>query len=253
MITDAGAAPAAARGAAEGGPRMGRSVLLVDDEPGIVEIASAYLRQAGFTVRMAVSGARALQAAAAQPPDLVILDLRLPDISGEEVCIRLRRSSAVPILMLTAKSAEEDRLRGLALGADDYLVKPFSPRELVARVRAILRRAGSEQGLVADLLVLDRGRLEIDLAAHRARVEEAPLTLTSSEFRLLVALARQPGRVWSRFDLLEALQGPDVAGFERTIDAHVKNLRRKLEAASPGAASYVETVYGVGYRLAEEG
>ena len=230
---------------------MGRSVLVVDDEPGIVEIASAYLRRAGFTVRIAATGQRALAAAAAQPPDLVVLDLGLPDIPGEEVCARLRRASAVPILMLTAKSAEEDRLRGLALGADDYLVKPFSPRELVGRVRAILRRAGGEQGPLAELLVLDGGRLEIDLAAHRARVGGVAVTLTPSEFRLLLALARQPGRVWSRFDLLEVLQGPDVAGFERTIDAHVKNLRRKLEAAGAGAGGYVETVFGVGYRLAE--
>jgi two-component system OmpR family response regulator len=227
-------------------------VLVVDDEPGIVDIAGAYLRQAGFTVRIAATGARALEAAAAQPPDLVVLDLKLPDIPGEEVCARLRRSSAVPILMLTAKSGEENRLRGLALGADDYLVKPFSPRELVARVRAILRRAGSEPGPAADVLVLDGGRLEIDLAGHRAHVAGNVAPLTASEFRLLVALARQPGRAWSRFDLLEALQGPDVAGFERTIDAHVKNLRRKLESASPGGGAYVETVYGVGYRLAED-
>jgi DNA-binding response OmpR family regulator len=229
---------------------MAQSVLVVDDEPGIVEIAGAYLRRSGFTVRAVASGRRAIDAVALQPPDLIVLDLRLPDLSGEEVCATLRRSSSVPILMLTAKSAEEDRLRGLALGADDYLVKPFSPRELVARVRAILRRAAGE-GPAADLLILAGGRIELDLAAYQARVEGRPVALTASEFRLLAALARHPGRVYSRYELLEALQGPDVEGFERTIDVHVKNLRRKLEHSSGGAGAYLKTVYGVGYRLDE--
>ena len=229
---------------------MAQSVLIVDDEPGIVEIAGAYLRRGGFTVRTVVSGRRAIDAVALQPPDLVVLDLRLPDLSGEEVCAALRRSSSVPILMLTAKSAEEDRLRGLALGADDYLVKPFSPRELVARVRAILRRAAGESP-AADILILAGGRIELDLAGYQARVDAQPVALTASEFRLLAALARHPGRVYSRYELLEALQGPDVEGFERTIDVHVKNLRRKLEDAAAGAGGYLKTVYGVGYRLDE--
>jgi two-component system OmpR family response regulator len=230
---------------------VSRSVLVVDDEPGIIELASAYLRRDGFTVKTARTGRRALDAIATQLPDLVVLDLMLPDISGEEICTTLRRHSAVPILMLTAKSAEADRLRGLALGADDYLVKPFSPRELVARVRAILRRAGDSTEPPADLLVVDAGRLEVDVAAHEARLGGIPVPLTVAEFRLLAALARQPRRVFSRFELLQAVQGPDVEGIERTVDVHVMRLRRKMDEVLPGSSDYVTTVYGVGYRLDE--
>lgn len=230
---------------------MSQSVLIVDDEPGILEIVSAYLRRDGFRVRVATTGRRALAVIELQPPDLIVLDLMLPDITGEAICAELRKVSNVPILMLTAKSAEEDRLRGLALGADDYLVKPFSPRELVARVRAILRRVQPDQGPAADLLLLDGGRLEVDFAAHVARVDDRPVVLTASEFRLLSTLCGRPGRVFSRAELLEAMQGHDVDGFERTVDVHIKNLRRKLDDAAPRASRYVVTVYGVGYRLAE--
>ncbi|MGE3140508.1 MAG: response regulator [Thermoleophilia bacterium] len=228
---------------------MSRSVLVVDDEPGIIEIASAYLRRDGFVVRTATTGRRALDAVATQAPDLVVLDLMLPDLSGEEVCTSLRRHTAVPILMLTAKSAESDRLRGLALGADDFLVKPFSPRELVARVRAILRRVPGSKDPPMDLLVVDGGRLEVDLAGHEARLGGQPMPLTATEFRLLATLARQPRRVFSRFELLQALQGPDVDGFERTVDVHVMRLRKKMDETLVGASDYVRTVYGVGYRL----
>lgn len=230
---------------------MSPSILVVDDEPGIIEIASAYLCRDGFTVRTASTGRRALDAAATQMPDLLVLDLMLPDISGEEVCIALRRSSSIPILMLTAKAAEADRLRGLALGADDYLVKPFSPRELVARVRTILRRAPGAPGPAADLLVLDGGRLTLDLPAHEARLDGGVVALTATEFRLLTGLARQPRRVFSRFELLQLLQGDDVDGFERTVDVHVMRLRRKLADAAPDGAGYITTVYGVGYRMDE--
>jgi len=232
---------------------MAQSVLVVDDEPGIIEIAGAYLRRDGFVVKSASTGRRALEASATQMPDLVVLDLRLPDMSGEEVCATLRRTSGVPILMLTAKSAEADRLRGLALGADDYLVKPFSPRELVARVRAILRRAEGGSAPPADLLVRDRGRVEVDLAAHATRIDGRLAALTETEFRLFTVLARHSGRAYTRFELQEALQGPDVEGFARTVDAHVKNLRRKLEEAATGAGGYVKTVYGVGYRFDDTG
>jgi DNA-binding response OmpR family regulator len=231
---------------------VSRSVLVVDDEPGIVQIASAYLRREGFTVRIAANGQRALDAVATQMPDLIILDLMLPDITGEEICTTLRRRSAVPILILTARSAEADRLRGLALGADDYLVKPFSPRELVARVRAILRRTGDPGDLHADLQEIDSGRLVIDLAGHQARLDGHRLALTVAEFRLLSALARQPGRVYSRFELLQQLHGKDLSGFERTVDVHVMRLRRKMAEAAPDA-DYISTVYGVGYRLEERG
>lgn len=229
---------------------MSRAVLVVDDEPGIIEIASAYLRKDGYVVRTASTGQRALDAVATQAPDLVVLDLMLPDMSGEEVCSTLRRRSAVPILMLTAKSAEADRLRGLALGADDYLVKPFSPRELVARVRAILRRSGDSADPPRDLLVIDGGRLEVDVAAHEARLDGTALPLTATEFRLLETLCRYPRRAFSRLELLEGLQGPDIEGFERTVDVHVMRLRKKLEAVD-GTTSYIKTVYGVGYRLDE--
>lgn len=230
---------------------MSPSVLVVDDEPGIIEMASAYLRRDGFTVRTAASGQRALDSVLTQVPDLIVLDLMLPDIPGEQVCISLRRHTAVPILMLTAKSAEADRVRGLALGADDYLVKPFSPRELVARVRAILRRTSGASEPPIDLLVIDGGRLEIDLAAHEARLAGTNLPLTATEFRLLAALGRQPRRVFSRFELLQAVQGPDVEGFERTVDVHVMRLRRKMDEVAAGGADYITTVYGVGYRLDE--
>ncbi len=223
-------------------------MLVVDDEPGILEIASAYLRRDGFDVRTAPNGQRALDAVATQQPDLVVLDLQLPDISGEDVCTALRRTSSVAILMLTAKAAEEDRLRGLAIGADDYLVKPFSPRELVARVRAILRRSDGSTAPPADLLVRGDG-LEIDLAGREARIGGSGVPLTHTEFQLFASLARNPGRVYTRFELLEALQGPDVEGFERTIDVHVKNIRRKLEESQPGASVYIRTMYGVGYRF----
>lgn len=226
-------------------------MLVVDDEPGIIEMASAYLRRDGFTVRTAASGQRALDSVLTQVPDLIVLDLMLPDIPGEQVCISLRRHTAVPILMLTAKSAEADRVRGLALGADDYLVKPFSPRELVARVRAILRRTSGASEPPIDLLVIDGGRLEIDLAAHEARLAGTNLPLTATEFRLLAALGRQPRRVFSRFELLQAVQGPDVEGFERTVDVHVMRLRRKMDEVAAGGADYITTVYGVGYRLDE--
>jgi DNA-binding response OmpR family regulator len=215
---------------------VSRSVLVVDDEPGIIEMASAYLRRDGFVVRTAATGQRALDSVLTQAPDLIVLDLMLPDIPGEQVCATLRRHTAVPILMLTAKSAEVDRVRGLALGADDYLVKPFSPRELVARVRAILRRTSGSAEPPADLLVLD-----------------VTLPLTATEFRLLAALGRQPRRVFSRFELLQAVQGPDVEGFERTIDVHVMRLRKKMDEAAPDGADYITTVYGVGYRLDEPG
>jgi DNA-binding response OmpR family regulator len=230
---------------------MGRSVLIVDDEPGIIEVASAYLRRDGFVVRTAMTGRRALDSVITQAPDLIVLDLMLPDLSGEEVCARLRRQTAIPILMLTAKASEADRLRGLALGADDYLIKPFSPRELVARARAILRRAPGSSGPPMDLLVIDDGRLEVDLPAHEARLDGEAVPLTATEFRLLAALARQPRRVFTRFELLQVLQGPDAESFERTVDVHVMRLRRKLDEARSGAAEYIATIYGVGYRLDE--
>jgi two-component system response regulator RegX3 len=226
-------------------------ILIIDDERSVHDVARAYLEREGYEVLSAIGGREGLALAQGLQPRLVVLDLMLPDLSGEQVCTELRRESDVAIVMLTAKSTENDRIRGLDLGADDYLVKPFSPRELVARVRALLRRTGERRPPAADqALRFDGGRLCLDPERHRAVVDGQPIELTPSEFKLLLALARSPGRVFSRFELVNRVQGHDYDGYERTIDAHVKNLRRKIEvdAARP---RYVQTVHGVGYRLAE--
>ena len=227
---------------------MNERILIVDDEPWVHEVVRAYLERDGFIVYDASDGREGLDLALTKRPDLVVLDLMLPDLSGEDVCRRLRERSDVAILMLTAKSGEEERIAGLGLGADDYLIKPFSPRELVARVKAVLRRTrGGEMPLV-ELLRFDDGRLEIDSVRHEVRVAGEPVDLTPSEYKLLFALAQYPGRAYSRFELINRVQGHDFEGYERTIDAHVKNLRRKIEP-DPGTPSYVETVHGIGYRL----
>ena len=225
-------------------------ILIIDDERSVHDVARAYLEREGYEVLSAIGGRDGLALAHALPPRLVLLDLMLPDLSGYEVCAELRRDSDVAIVMLTAKSTEDDRIRGLDLGADDYLVKPFSPRELVARVRALLRRTGERRAAGDPALRLDGGRLCLDPERHQALVDGRPVELTPSEFKLLLALARSPGRVFSRFELINRVQGHDYDGYERTIDAHVKNLRRKIE---PDAARprWVQTVHGVGYRLAE--
>jgi DNA-binding response OmpR family regulator len=225
-----------------------RTVLVVEDEPQIAGIVRDYLRLAGFEVIVAGDGIRALEMARGRRPDLVVLDLGLPGLDGVEVARALRRDSEVPIIMLTARVEEDDRLQGLEIGADDYVTKPFSPRELVARVRAVLRRSegGHVDGdrLRAADLVLDLGRRSV----HRG--EEA-IDLTTTEFELLATLARHPGRVLTRAQLLDAARGADAEACERAIDSHVKNLRRKLER-DPHAPRYLETVYGIGYRLVEE-
>ena len=225
-------------------------ILVVDDEPSVQEVVRAYLQKEGFSVHVAGDGRRGLELAARLKPALIVLDLMLPDISGEEVCREIRRRSDVPILMLTAKAGEEERIGGLVLGADDYLTKPFSPRELVARVHAILRRAGGSEVPLVQVLSFDGGALEIDTVRHEVRLQGEPVDLTPNEYKLLVSLARFPGRAYSRFELMNLVQGFDFDGFERTIDAHVKNLRRKIEP-DPRQPRYVETVFGVGYRLAK--
>ena len=222
------------------------TVLVVDDERKIRELVRAYLERDGYAVLLAGSGQQALETATRTNPDLVVLDLMLPDLAGEEVARSLRALSPVPIVMLTAKAAEDDRVAGLRLGADDYLVKPFSPRELVARVEAVLRRTRG-QGHGADLS-FDHGRLVVDREAHEIRLDGAAVPLTRSEFDLLAALAGRPGRAWSRYELVTRVQGYDYEGYERTIDAHVKNLRRKL-AEDPRRPRYVVTVPGVGYKF----
>ncbi len=223
-----------------------KRILLVEDEKSIREAVAAYLEREGHWVTPAADGQAAIDAFERKQFDLVVLDLMLPKIPGEEVCRTIRDTSDVPIIMLTAKGEEEDRVAGLELGADDYLVKPFSPRELVARVRALLRRANVATEPQRDSF--DFGPLHIDAAGHRALMEGVELDLTASEFKLLVTLARYPGRVYSRMELVEKVLGYDFEGYERTIDSHVKNLRAKL-GDDPRNPRFVHTVHGVGYRF----
>jgi len=225
-----------------------RSVLVVDDEPKIVEVVGDYLRSAGFSVTTAADGDGAVASARSRPPDLVVLDLGLPGMDGLDVARELLQDSPVPIIMLTARGEETDRVVGLELGADDYLVKPFSPRELLARVRAVLRRA---EGRLAERERFVVGDVAIDTGRREVTVGDRAVDLTATEFDLLVQLAREPGRVFTRAQLLDALHGVVVESYERTVDAHIKNTRRKLEP-EPHRPRYLLTVHGVGYRFTDE-
>jgi two-component system alkaline phosphatase synthesis response regulator PhoP len=225
-----------------------KTILVVDDEPRIAGIARDYLRLAGFDVIVAGDGVRALEAARGRHPDLVVLDLGLPGLDGMEVTRALRRDSDVPIIMLTARVEEDDRLQGLEVGADDYVTKPFSPRELVARVRAVLRRS---EGRHVDGDLLRVSDLVVDVARMSVRRGGEPVDLTPTELQILATLARHPGRVFTRAQLLDAARGTDAEAYDRAIDSHVKNIRRKLEP-DPHAPRYLETVYGLGYRLVDE-
>ena len=228
-----------------------KKIVVIDDDPSVQEVVRAYLEKDGYLVYVAGTAGEGLALAERVKPGLIVLDLMLPDRTGEDVCREVRERSDVPILMLTAKASEDERVTGLAIGADDYLTKPFSPRELVARVRAILRRTdGGDQPLV-ELLSFDGGALEIDTVRHEVRRHGEPVELTPNEYKLLQTLARYPGRADSRFELINHVQGYDYEGYERTIDAHVKNLRKKIEP-DPKQPRYVETVFGVGYRLARQ-
>jgi DNA-binding response OmpR family regulator len=223
-----------------------RRILVVEDEKAIREAVTAYLEKEGYWVTTAADGVAAIDEFDKHQFDAVVLDLMLPKASGEEVCATIRETSDVPIIMLTAKGELEDRVAGLELGADDYLVKPFSPRELVARVRALLRRAHVSEEPQRDRL--SYGSLEIDSAGHKVRLDGEDVDLTASEFKLLATLARYPGRVYSRMELVEKVLGYDFVGYERTIDSHVKNLRAKLDD-DPKDPQYIFTVHGVGYRF----
>ncbi|HET8784446.1 MAG TPA: response regulator transcription factor [Candidatus Limnocylindrales bacterium] len=227
---------------------MSRTILVVDDEPRIVELARDYLEHAGFRVITASDGRVALETARRDRPDLVVLDLGLPGLDGLDVTRELRKDGSVPIVMLTARDDELDKLLGLELGADDYLTKPFSPRELVARVKAVLRRTDRP---VEASDVIRVGELQLDVPRMRTQVADRTIDLTPTEFTLLATLARQPGRIFTRSQLLDALHGVAFESFERAIDSHIKNLRRKLEP-DPRRPRYVLTVYGVGYRLADD-
>jgi len=222
------------------------TVMLVEDERKLRDLVRSYLERAGFTVLSTGSGAEAIMLASSASPDLIVLDLGLPDVPGETVAREVRAITPTPIVMLTARSAEDDRIRGLELGADDYVTKPFSPRELVLRVQAILRRGGmaTEQGATS----YGEGALVIDQPRRHVTVNGAEVSLTPTEWGILVALATVPGRVYSRFELINRVRGYEFEGYERTVDSHVKNLRRKIED-DPGNPRIVQTVLGGGYRL----
>jgi DNA-binding response OmpR family regulator len=225
---------------------MAATVLVVEDERRLRQLLRSYLERAGFAVLSTDSGAEAITLAAAASPDLVVLDLRLPDVPGEVVAQELRAAGPTPILMLTAKSSHEDRIRGLELGAADYVTKPFSPRELVLRVQAILRRGGA----AADdgIAIYGGGTLVIDESRRSVTAYGAAVELTGTEFGILLALASVPGRVYSRLELINRVRGYEFDGYERTVDSHVKNLRRKIEK-DPARPGIVQTVLGGGYRL----
>ena len=225
-----------------------KRILIVDDEEMIVKTVKAYLDQEGFKTYVAADGEAALRAFDAKQPDLIVLDLMLPKLSGIEVTRKIRETSNVPIIMLTAKVSEVDRVLGLELGADDYVVKPFSPRELVARIRAVLRRIDGETVPVERIT---SGDLEIDLKTREVRMKGREIELTPTEFELLTFLARHPGQVFTRLQLLREVQGYTYESFARTIDTHIKNLRRKIEADAK-TPHYIQTVHGVGYRFAKE-
>jgi len=224
----------------------GKRILVVDDDAKTVELVKLYLNRDGYRVLTAYDGAEAVRLAREGHPDLIVLDIMLPGINGLEVCHTLRDESDVPIIMLTAKTTDQDKLTGLNLGADDYVTKPFSPRELAARVRTVLRRLPGEHGPNE----IKYGKLAVDFYKHEASLAGRPLNLTEVEFKLLGVFAKEPGRVFNRAQLIEKALGYDFEGFDRTIDVHILNLRRKLEP-DPSHPRYIKTVYGAGYKLSE--
>ena len=225
-----------------------RIILVVDDEPKIVQLARDYLEHAGFGVLTASDGQAALQAVRTNKPDLIVLDLGLPQIDGLDVARSIRKDSNVPIIMLTARSEESDKLIGLELGADDYMTKPFSPKELVARVRTVLRRTDRSDSNTDIIRAAD---LTLDVPRMRSTLADHPIELTPTEFQLLAALARQPGRIFTRAQLLDAVRGVAFESYERAIDAHIKNIRHKIEP-NPREPRYILTVYGVGYKFSDD-
>ena len=226
---------------------MTRKILVVDDEKKIVEILKAYLEKEGYQVITAYDGRSALELARSHSPDLIILDLMLPEVSGWDVCRELRQRSEVPVIMLTARDDTTDKIVGLELGADDYVTKPFDPKEITSRVRAVLRRSEGKSVVKA---ILNVGDISIDTEKRLVRRGDINIELTPIEFEILRTLAENPGRVYSRMQLLDKVQGDAYEGYERTVDTHIKNLRKKLEL-DPEHPRYVVTVYGVGYKLGE--
>lgn len=225
---------------------MKEKILIVDDEINLLMVVKDYLLLEGYEVFMADNGGKALELFYEVNPDFIILDLMLPDISGEEICKRIRRESDTPVMMLTAKSSEDDKVEGLYIGADDYMTKPFSPRELVGRVRAILRR--TKGGATADILDFNEGDLTIDIPKHKVTKAGVEINLTPNEFKILLALAQNPRRVFTRGQLTEVAFGYEFEGYDRTVDTHIKNLRQKIEDRIK-EPRYIVTVYGVGYKF----
>jgi len=225
-----------------------KKILVVDDEKKIVEIVKAYLEKEGYQVIVAYDGKSALELVRTQAPDLIILDLMLPEISGWDVCRTLRKNLDIPIIMLTARDEVPDKIVGLELGADDYITKPFSPNEVVSRVRAVLRRTESKTTPKSTIVVAE---LTIDVEKRQVYRNQKSIELTPMEFDLLKVMAENPGRVFSRMQLLDSIQGETYEGYERTIDSHIKNLRKKIEP-DPANPKYIATVYGIGYKLEEK-
>lgn len=226
----------------------GQLIQVVDDEPKIIEVIQSYLEKAGFSVITAHSGPEAVLLFERHHPALLILDLMLPGLSGEDVCRVIRRKSSVPIIMLTAKSEEEQILDGLNLGADDYVTKPFSPRQLVARVEAVLRRSAGESQLPLGRRSFQNGDLVIDELRHEVRKQDKPAALTPNEYRILISLARYPAKAFTREELITAALGVEYDGIDRVIDTHIKNLRQKIETDSKSPV-YIQTIYGIGYKF----
>lgn len=225
-----------------------RKILVVEDEKNILEVIEAYLLKEGFRVITAEDGEMALELFKTEKIHLIVLDLMLPKISGEEVCTTIRATSDIPIIMLTAKVDEDDKIEGLTIGADDYITKPFSPRELVSRVKALLRRSYRDSNPLAEKLVFNDGDLEVDIDKMIVRKKRENIYLTSNEFKILSSLLTRPGQVFSREQLIELAFGYDYDGFDRTIDTHIKNIRQKIED-NPKSPNYIITVYGVGYKF----
>ena len=230
---------------------MANTVLIIEDDPDTINLVGLYLQRDGHKVLSARDGLSGLRLAREAKPDVIVLDLMLPKLDGMEICRALREESNTPIIMLTARVEEDDRLAGLDLGADDYVTKPFSPRELAARVRAVLRRAGRDADEGADGAVIEYGAIAVDPRRHAAHVGETAVALTPTEFRLLATMIREPGRTFTRAQLIDQVFGFDFDGFDRTVDVHVSSLRRKIERGG-SKQRYVHTVYGVGYRFGNE-
>ncbi len=222
---------------------MKLKILIIEDEKKIADIVSAYLKKEGYIVNVALTGVDGLNKLK-ETPDLIVLDLMLPDMDGEDICKTIRQSSDVPIIMLTAKSREDERIKGLLMGADDYVVKPFSPKELVARVGVILKRAGKKEKVIT----FNNGRLLINKSTNEIKKDDKVITLTQTEFSILTVLSENAGRVLNREQIVNLCLGHDFEGFERTIDAHIKNLRQKIEI-NPRKPEFIKTIYGLGYKF----